>query len=973
MVRFALCDVDGLYLTNPGDELTIDEPNGFRDLILNLERDEEYRGVTAEYGDGDTELGFSWNIYSGIHGTELYSPHTMLQFILENAGADGKVFLRYYTVQGSVETLDYEWALVFKAVEEVDDKIFFRVRKEDFGDKLRTRFETDINVAGTKDLDDNTVSAVPLITLPLHSRAVLLQVDSTIEETIIQSTVTLALTSIYTIFPFNIISRQEFPFRTSPPEFSASTPIGNEDYVFGPFPEKGTVIIDFSGLDITVYGEVQVSGGTSIFNGYQLDIIADVYDSFGQLVETQTLYDNDTSFGTPEDTSFTRSLTDLTGTATFEVERDYVIYFYVRYLIDADADGTVLSDIARLTPTAGTLEVDYTSFSKPSTIEGNFIFEILNDSLKKAVGGYKGQLITATVGAVSGGPFLEGEIILATSGEGYGTIISIDGSTYIIEVETPFTLATIEGQTSGATGGILGITYPNLLDSALLAKLENVAVTDGAASLNFVTTGKRIRQLPDSPLNVSNAKLIDFVRCRYNAGFIITEDSDGAKKVVVQRAADFFNEVEITSLENVELPTKRKLNNDLLYNEFEAGYEQYAKENENNSIEGFNTKRNWLLPLEKEKKKLSLIAPVITDGAEIERVRRLEINQDESDQADDQIFIIKCTRVSSTSPVSSANFDTARNYIDIDDADNKIYLKGFYLEGQLDTATEITLAVTLFSTTTQTITIDSVTYDAENNQTIINTTEAITAADGNYTLYSFYFNVDVFLPERLESFSPSFTTGIVDKYSEYNLDHAPSNFLFEWFNFIGGPLEAVAATKVVKFTQGVNNNDVSRRYATGAGFFTTSQILESADWLMSSLRSYNPAIFTKYEHEIVCYLTHAEFLQVRKSLLGLLSDASNYGYVSFTDNFGNLVQIWPTLIRRNPTTDRTEIIGWQKATVETGTFYILQETGDKIYREDSSGFLLRESASETPSGGIIETEDGGGFLTEDGGFFEMEG
>jgi hypothetical protein len=284
-------------------------------------------------------------------------------------------------------------------------------------------------------------------------------------------------------------------------------------------------------------------------------------------------------------------------------------------------------------------------------------------------------------------------------------------------------------------------------------------------------------------------------------------------------------------------------------------------------------------------------------------------------------------------------------YIDIDDADNKIYLKGFYLEGQLGSATEITLSVILFSTTTQTITIDSVTFDAENNQTIINTTESITAADGNYTLYTFYFDVDVFLPERLESFSKNFVTGVTDKFSEYNIDHAPSTFLIEWFNFLGSTLEAKDATKLVRFTNGVNNNELSRRYKSGF-FYTTAQLAEDQNHTLLNMRLYRPPIFSQYEWELIAYIDYDTFLQIRKSLLGNseASPSTDYGYLEFTDNFGNLVKIWPISMKRDQGTDRTEIVGWEKSGINAGNNYLLRESGEVLLRE-SGDYILRESAA----------------------------
>lgn len=920
-VRFALVDVSGVYLASAGDELTINEPNGFSEFIFNIERDETYRGMTAEFGDGDTELGFSWNIYNGPFGVETVSPHEMLQSVFETVGYDAKILLRYYSVQGSVETLDYEWTLVFKDAEEEDALIKFIVKKEDFGDKFRTRFNTDVDVSGTKDLDDNTVSAMTMITLPLHSRDVQLISNgdwSNIVPLSSETNIPESTSGTYIALMPSVFSRDEIPragFQSNQYE------VDPQSYIIVPY--DGTYVFDINVF--TQDGILSVPPGNSITN-QELEIRA------GETTE------NATKVVTGPDAFGVRSA-EYTYTETFELKQGDIISIS---LVNPDADGFIFNTVSSY------INITADTYYKPSTVQGNFIFEVLNDCINKSVG-QEGR--TVTVQTIGGG-YTIGEQISAEFGtpHGLGTLISetdIGGGLFNLEINVSsgyfFEGDAAVGQTSMVSRPVNQVIYPDIIESSILSKTENGALTDGIGSLNFITTGKRIRQLPSPPLNVSAGKLIDFVRCRYNGGFQIVDDS--GKKVVVEYASNFFQDVNIMTLSSVESPTKRGLNNDLLYNEVEAGYTKFAKENENNSIEGFNTKRNWLLPIEKEKKKLSLIAPVVTDGAEIERIRRLEIEQDQSDQSDEEVFVIKCQRFNSANKIESADNDNlTRRYVTIDDADNKIYLVGFYLEGQLASATEITLAVTLFTSTTQTITIDSVTYDAENNQTIINTTEAITASDGDYAVYSFYFDVDIFLPERMEAMSVANVSGVIDKYSEYNLDHTPTSFLLYWYNFLGATLITKDQTKSIKFTQGTNNVLLSKRYKTGAGI-TTSQIIENQDFQLESIRNINEEIFKQYVHEIVAYIDHDDFITLRKSLLGEsgASPSTDFGYIEFTDNFGNLVQAFPVAIRRTPKTNKTEIIAWEKQVpTPTGTFYILQEDGNKIQLEDLSGFLELE-------------------------------
>ena len=171
--RLTLVDVNGTFLSSPGDELNIREPGGFDTFIRNIERS-EYSGFNAEFGEGSSELGFSWVPKDG----ETQSSHEMLQAIIEADGVDGDVLLRYYRTDGGIETLDYEWTLLFSSSDEIDDTISFRVNRQDFGNKLRTRFDTSVDLESDEDLDEESNTALTLIELPLHPKKVKLIVDS---------------------------------------------------------------------------------------------------------------------------------------------------------------------------------------------------------------------------------------------------------------------------------------------------------------------------------------------------------------------------------------------------------------------------------------------------------------------------------------------------------------------------------------------------------------------------------------------------------------------------------------------------------------------------------------------------------------------------------------------------------------------------------------------------------------------------
>jgi len=575
--------------------------------------------------------------------------------------------------------------------------------------------------------------------------------------------------------------------------------------------------------------------------------------------------------------------------------------------------------------------------NRPNTTTGSLIFPVLNKAIEKITGQANAvisELISPHVQFTmsgGGGEFIAGEFVTQTATGATGWVVSWDADNDILVLHSTigtFDSTSIVGPSGSYSGG--GPVYLNT----------------GYAAHNLITSGKKIRGIPtNADLKIQVEKILDFLRCRYAAGFNITE-IDGTKYLVIERATNFFQDVEIFEFSSVKSPVKRSIDADFIFNTLEYGYEKYAKENEQGSIKGFNTRRSALSPLQSKKKALSFIAPVLTDDSEIERVRRLDIDQDQSDQTDDEIIVIKCQRFNSANPCLISKYSAlsaGTHSIIIDDAANTITLEGFYLEGQADTATEITIRVILgFTVYTQTITIDAITFDAVNNQTVITTTEAITAPDGTYTGSTtnyFYFDIDIIIPERLEGVSN--VSGVDDIYSVYNIDHTPSNFLITWWSLIGGSLSQKAETELIKHLSGKNNTSLSKRYTSSAANFTTSQITENQDFLLSSLSIDNPPILTPFVWEFEAYMEYDDFVTSRNALLGQDDNGLNYGYFTFPDNFGNLVKIYCKSFERDEVTGMVKVMGWQKEvpTPET-TFYRLLETGDIRLLENGSYRLL---------------------------------
>jgi len=347
----------------------------------------------------------------------------------------------------------------------------------------------------------------------------------------------------------------------------------------------------------------------------------------------------------------------------------------------------------------------------------------------------------------------------------------------------------------------------------------------------------------------------------------------------------------------------------LAVNVVEVGYEIFSDPKEQGTIQGFNTLKEYLMPVDSVKKKYSIVAPVVTDDMELERLRRIDPKQDQSDRSDEEVFIIKCIRINASNEVDSADYDTEKMFIQTKQSDQTITLYGFYLFGQLDSASTITLTAGGFiGYTDEEFTITGVEYDKVNNRTILTVSESLVSGTNQTTSYSFHFDVDVFMPERIEVYTN--ISGLVDSYSVYNLDHSPTNILFEWWDFLGGMINEKAGAKKVKFTTRKNNVALEKR---GSKYTGSDDISESQDFTLTALRGYNATYMNRKEYELKGVILNYDD-EWNKLLLSLEGEegTTDWGYVSCNDHDGNSVKFWPTQVEYQGNNKEAMIKGWGK-------------------------------------------------------------
>lgn len=498
------------------------------------------------------------------------------------------------------------------------------------------------------------------------------------------------------------------------------------------------------------------------------------------------------------------------------------------------------------------------------------------------------------------------------SGEGtfeFGRVMNLTKSYFDVKLYSYESCNLVDGAfiydlVNKLTQKAIGDESYNPLRSTLLEKTEDGAASDGLGALNFMTIGSKIRGY-DENLITSLGDILEFIRVRYNAGFVTYNDS-GNDYLIVEQADHFFQDVEIIDIGDGYEDLTISINDDLAYNEIELGYNNFAEENEDGSIDGFNTTRNYTLPVTYTDSKLNITTNVITDGAEIERVRKSGIANDESDGSDEKVFAVKCVRFNDLSPVDPSKYSLDYAHSAFYTGTNKITLLG-YIFNTLSSGDKIV------HSTEGTFTIDELNYnyDGANIFTDIYTIETISTASV-FNTGTYYFTdsddnvIDVILPERLESFVQ--LSDIYDQDSIYNLHHAPSNILLQWFNYLGGMLNEKPISD--KFYLSSSENNTGPKF--GGRDLTSNSISESSDYTLFLLRSYNPTYLNYKKYTVTCFLDYdSELKPLFDSMTGE-NGVTDFGYVSLTDYKGNKVSFYPTDINYNPVTTETTIVGWGK-------------------------------------------------------------
>ena len=161
--EFRLYDVEGVILS-PNEYILINEPEGFRDFNITIERDPDKHGLFYEFGGDDELLGFDRVTLSG----QSYSPYEFINTILDSKGIDSKIQLEFLSDDISQYKADFD----FESLNIEDYKISVNVRRVLLGDLFRTRIETPVDFSATTSIDGESITGLSPESMFLHGKAI---------------------------------------------------------------------------------------------------------------------------------------------------------------------------------------------------------------------------------------------------------------------------------------------------------------------------------------------------------------------------------------------------------------------------------------------------------------------------------------------------------------------------------------------------------------------------------------------------------------------------------------------------------------------------------------------------------------------------------------------------------------------------------------------------------------------------------
>ena len=169
-----------------------------------------------------------------------------------------------------------------------------------------------------------------------------------------------------------------------------------------------------------------------------------------------------------------------------------------------------------------------------------------------------------------------------------------------------------------------------------------VSLSDGCGSLEILTSGVLLRQVPNKPLTLSFKECFQSLTAIHNIGFGIEDDPNrsGYSLIRVEPMEYFYEDSEVLRLDGVNKLTTTTDQNRLI-STIKIGYQRYEAE-QYTGLDEFNSQREFRVPSKTVIKPIEIISKFVASGyvMEITRQKVYDSNKLIDWRFDNDVFII---------------------------------------------------------------------------------------------------------------------------------------------------------------------------------------------------------------------------------------------------------------------------------------------------------------------------------------------
>lgn len=839
-------------LTDESTVYEIEEPIKWGDIDISIKWDETMLGYKFEFTDGDVLLEFDEAAGRSIIRNAYKNRFERMNLSLKFGELDS----------ANVLTILFESQLNFDSYKEGKYTVKMNCERKSFADKLRTRYDTPVDILGVNSVENFVLEPIPIRQLFLHPRILTHEANYIFNQqigTVLEFPTLGAFPAVGKSGRVYLATDTQKYYRWSGiayVEISSSITLTSELAPPGP-DEWKTTVPPFQATSNNVEGlnDPVAPAGELIYSGFSLPpgvqeriLFIDVRGVSFQFKMGNTtanvkagisIYKRSLitqSTGSDEQPPFNDGVTDVSLVSS----QDYGNVNGVKTFVDGGVNG-----ILRLVE-------DEAIFIKIFVYTSNNAAFSITDFRFTNTSAYSLFVNEQTISAAS-------VVNCIRLHEAINRQLEL-----ILDVANP-----LKSTMLGATD----LGYPS----------------NGCLSSHVVLDGLMVRNILNKAFNMTANEWFSSLSGLVCMGLSIERDNFGGEFVRFEPLEYFFRNVRIMRFDVISNYEKSPALR-YIYNEAEFGFRKYPQNNQQDSIEDWMTKFSYILPIKSIKYKLSKIIDWILSPYYIQyaRVQRFLDNPTNAYETDDDTFLISATD-GTVSLARTMDFDQAGGIITVNDILPVIENDTFTISnatGSVSNGLYTVLAIEI-----------PYTYD----KTILTIKETL-ASDGGGT-GDITLSLARMKAKRNEDFQT--TSGIKSPESVYNLEHHIKRIMIRWAKVFNAGITKLFGDEYVAFVDGKNNiqaqtklkDSVTCRFGSVAGGEPYGDRFgeRAPDTLQLPLFGGNNIYFE-------APLTWGTLNAIRLAFEGRDPNGANYGYFEWFNLDGELEKGYILDLKFNPVT-----------------------------------------------------------------------